>query len=108
MLLSGGAIDEVDERGEPIIGDTLLILLNAHTDEVPFRFPALEHDQQWQRLFDTTDAVAADPLFGGDERYPLQGRSVAVFKVTPPIRERRRQGLLTRADQAAEPVGAGH
>ena len=31
MLLSGDAIDEVDERGEPIIGDTLLVLLNAHT-----------------------------------------------------------------------------
>ena len=42
MLLSGNAIEEVDERGEPIVGDTLLVLLNAHTDEVPFTLPALD------------------------------------------------------------------
>ena len=50
MLLSGNAIEEVDERGEPIIGDTLLVLLNAHTDKVPFTLPPLDADQQWQRV----------------------------------------------------------
>src|SRR5262249_10327011 len=29
MWLNGGAIEEVDERGQPIIGDSLLVLFNA-------------------------------------------------------------------------------
>ena len=53
MLLSGTAIEEVDERGEPITGDSLLILLNAHSDAVPFLLPTLEPNQEWQRIFDT-------------------------------------------------------
>src|SRR4030095_10978988 len=34
MMLSGSAIDELTERGEPILGDTLVILLNGHSDAV--------------------------------------------------------------------------
>src|SRR5205823_14292228 len=45
MLLSGTAIEEVNERGELITGDTLIVLLNAHGDRVPFTLPALDVDQ---------------------------------------------------------------
>jgi len=90
MLLSGNAIEEVDERGERITGDTLLVLLNAHTDKVPFTMPPLEPDQQWQRLIDTVEQQAAERVFKPGIRYPLQGRSVAVFRLVPPLRERRR------------------
>jgi isoamylase len=90
MMLSGSAIEEVDERGEPIVGDTLLVLLNAHHDKVPFTLPDLEPDQQWQRVFDTVSAATPERTYRAGGRYPLHGRSVAVFKVTPPIRERRR------------------
>jgi glycogen operon protein len=90
MMLSGSAIEEVDERGGPIVGDTLLLLLNAHHDKVPFTLPDLEPDQQWQRVFDTASAATPEGTYRAGGRYPLQGRSVAVFKVIPPIRERRR------------------
>jgi len=90
MLLSGNAIEEVDERGERITGDTLLVLLNAHTDKVPFTMPPLEPDQQWQRLIDTVEQQAAERVYKPGIRYPLQGRSVAVFRLVPPLRERRR------------------
>ena len=39
VRLDGDAIDEVDERGERIVGDTLLILLNAGDEPVPFTLP---------------------------------------------------------------------
>jgi glycogen operon protein len=97
MLLSGNAIKEVDERGEPITGDTLLILLNAHTGKVPFKLPALDADQQWQRLVDTADPAVAQRLLKAGTRYPLEGRSVVVLKVTPPIRERRRRPATAQA-----------
>src|SRR5262245_57384774 len=90
MMLAGDAIEEVDERGEHIIGDTLLILLNGHDDSVPFTLPSLDPDRQWQRIFDTVDAQFEEREFRPETAYPLQGRSVALFKVNPPLRERRR------------------
>jgi isoamylase len=101
MLLAGNAIDEVGAQGEIITGDTLLVLFNAHDDKVPFTIPPLEPDQQWQRVFDTFDAQADERVFKPGSRYALQGRSVAVFKVTPPIRERRRPFAGTRGAKSA-------
>jgi isoamylase len=101
MMLNGSAIEETNERGEPILGDTLLVLLNAHSDRVPFTLPRLDDDQRWQRLFDTFDPQARDTAFKPAARYALQGRSVAVFKIALPRRERRRQSDHT---PAAEPV----
>jgi glycogen operon protein len=98
MLLSGDAIEEVDERGELITGDTLLILLNAHSDKVPFTLPPLDADHQWQRLFDTSDDQPTERPPRARARYPLQGRSVAVFKMIPPLRDRR---LTTATEQSA-------
>jgi isoamylase len=90
MLLNGNAIEEVNERGELIVGDSLLVLLNAHNDKVPFTLPPLEADNQWQRILDTRDPSAPDRLFKPAARYPLGGRTVAVLRATPPVRDRRR------------------
>jgi len=105
MLLSGSAIEEVNERGELILGDTLLALLNGHSDKVPFTLPPLDAEQQWQRVFDTFDPHGPVRLFKSGVPYPLQGRSVAVFKVMSPQRERRRLSDAQRA-AAAEPAKA--
>jgi isoamylase len=90
MLLSGSAIEELSERGEPVLGETLLVLLNAHSDKVPFTLPPLDGDQRWLRVFDTFDAHARPLVYKPAGRYPLQGRSVVVLKTTAPARERRR------------------
>ena len=99
MLLNGTAIEEVDERGELIIGDSLLVLLNGHSDNVPFTLPPLDDDHQWRRVVDTFEPHAPDRSFHPGGRYELRGRSVAIFKVTPPVRDRRRKG---DADPAVE------
>jgi glycogen operon protein len=111
MLLSGTVIEEIDERGEPLMGDTLLVLLNAHSDKVPFTLPPLEPAQQWQRVMDTIDPEAPERNYKPAVRYPLAGRSVAVFKVTPPAFERRRGSIAslaaTREPAAEEPQPVG-
>jgi glycogen operon protein len=101
MELSGSAIEEVNERGEPITGDTLLVLLNGHTDKVPFTLPETADAQQWQRVFDTFDPHGTEKLYKPGGRYPLQGRSVAVFKILSPRRERRR---LSDVERIAAPA----
>jgi glycogen operon protein len=97
MMLAGDAIEEVDERGEDIVGDTLLLLLNAHDAGVPFTLPPLDADRHWQRVFDTVDARFESRELDAGSTYLLQGRSVAVFKVNPPLRERRRAQTSTEA-----------
>ena len=113
MLLTGNAIEEVNERGELIVGDSLLVLLNAHNDKVAFTLPPLGEAQKWQRILDTRDPAAPDRTFKPSARYPLGGRAVAVLKVTPPIRDRRRSFESSRTAtpasvvaEAPEPVGA--
>jgi glycogen operon protein len=104
MLLNGSAIEELNERGEPIIGDSLLALLNGHSEKVAFTLPPLDENQQWRLVVDTFEPHAPDRSFRPGGRYSLQGRSVAIFKATPPIRDRRR-----RADAlaSAEPALIG-
>jgi glycogen operon protein len=91
MMLNGAAIEEVDERGQLVIGDSLLVLFNAHHDKVPFTLPPLEANQQWRRVFDTAETSSADRIYRPGGRYPLEGRSVVLFRVVPPVRDRRRQ-----------------
>jgi isoamylase len=105
MVLNGSSIEEMNEHGGPIVGDTLLILLNAHDEKVPFTLPALEADQQWRRMFDTYDAHGPDRAYKPRARYPLEGRSIAVFRVIPPARDRRKT-MEQEKQPAAEPVMA--
>jgi glycogen operon protein len=105
MLLSGTAIEEVNERGEPITGDTVLVLLNGHTDKVPFTLPEVENHHQWQRVVDTFDPLGVERRYKAGVHYALQGRSVAVFKILATLPERRRVSDVEHS-AAAEPAGA--
>ncbi|HEV8420985.1 MAG TPA: glycogen debranching protein GlgX [Actinomycetota bacterium] len=53
MLIHGEATDEVDERGRPILGDTLLLLLNGGARSRTFELPRVEGTGQWQELINT-------------------------------------------------------
>ena len=39
MRLAGDLIGEIDERGEPIKGDSILLLMNAHHEAISFMLP---------------------------------------------------------------------
>jgi glycogen operon protein len=88
MMLSGDEIEEVDERGEHITGDTLLILLNAHSEAVPFTLPIIQGAPHWLKVFDSVESRFGDGAFAAGASYPLQGRSVAVLKAAPPALQR--------------------
>ncbi len=53
FLLGGDAIATPDERGERITGDTLLLLLNAHHEDVTYLCPPVEWGSRWEVLADT-------------------------------------------------------
>ncbi|MGZ8635983.1 MAG: glycogen debranching protein GlgX [Actinomycetota bacterium] len=54
MLLHGRATDEVDERGRPIFGNTILLLLNGGTRSRTFTLPRVAAESRtWQMLINT-------------------------------------------------------
>ncbi|MDB4906577.1 MAG: glycogen debranching enzyme GlgX [Gemmatimonadetes bacterium] len=53
MLVNGEATDEVDDRGRPVTGDTLLLLLNNGDSEVRFTLPRLPDRGLWVELVHT-------------------------------------------------------
>jgi len=99
VLMVGNASDEVDERGRQVAGDTLLLLLNAHYEEVAFVLPPAKTEQAWVRVVDTIDANAAECRFAGGTQYPLQGRSLVLLRLDEE-RRRRREVDVARAPQA--------
>src|SRR5262249_276222 len=80
VRLAGDLIGDLDERGERIVGDTLLLLFNAHHEAIPFTLPAHKQRQHWEVLRDTP-AMPKTPLFhrGGDQ-VVLGGRSMVVLR----------------------------
>jgi glycogen operon protein len=53
MLLSGQATDEVDERGRPVLGKTVLLLLNGGVRSRRFVLPKLNGQGVWRELINT-------------------------------------------------------
>ena len=84
VRLAGDVIADVDERGEPIQGDTLLLLLNAHWEEIPFTLPQTKEGQIWETLVDTRDDYLPLRICRGGEKYPLYGRSLALLRTNIP------------------------
>jgi len=58
MLLHGEATDEVDDRGRPIEGDTLLLLLNGSAKARFFTLPAMDDPGTWTVLLHTAQRGA--------------------------------------------------
>jgi isoamylase len=84
LRLSGDAIDEVDNAGQPIVDDTLLLLLNAHHEPVGFVLPASRPHVGWQAVLDTSAATGSTSMHAlrGGAIYHLAGRSLALLQMT--------------------------
>ncbi|MFL5348592.1 MAG: glycogen debranching protein GlgX [Hyalangium sp.] len=79
FLLGGDAIPTPDERGRRVIGDGLLVLLNAHHEPVRFTLPQAEHGHPWVLEFYTAeDSRGPEPVSAS--AFELTGRSLAVFR----------------------------
>jgi glycogen operon protein len=84
VRLDGSQIDETDEHGNPIVGDTLFVLFSADDKPVRFAFPRREPEQRWERLLDTSDARWARRIQYDAAHYELTGRSTVVFRLAEP------------------------
>ena len=92
VRLNGDAIQEVDERGRPITGDTLLLLLNADDKPVTFVLPAAAPIERWETLFDTADPWQPARRVHGGDRYELPAHAMAALKLNSRKEDSRRAG----------------
>jgi len=79
VLLDGHAIPETDAHGRPIVGDTLLILLNAGANDVRFVMPRRK-GSRWERIVDTADPDGRPRKVDSGALCRIIGRSAAVFR----------------------------
>ncbi len=81
LRLAGEIMDEVDEQGRQIVGNTLLILMNAHHETIGFTLPRERGDLHWVRILDTARVWADPGPFPGARCYDLSGHSLALFEL---------------------------
>jgi glycogen operon protein len=79
MLLDGHAIRETDAHGEPIVGDTLLVVLNAAPDNVSFVIPG-DPGVAWERCLDTSRPEDPAAAVEAGSAWPVMARSAVVFR----------------------------
>jgi glycogen operon protein len=82
LVLAGDAIEEKNTRGNAIVDDTFLLLLNAHHEAIQFVMPQHDDSMLWHLILDTAISQPryANPSIKGGENYEIQGRSLVVFR----------------------------
>jgi isoamylase len=99
MRFDGGAITELDENGERIIGDTLIVFLNAWHEALPFTLPVVKEGTEWEVAFnaDVPDLIPGScVLKEGGPPHTVAGRSLMVLR----LREETAGGMQGRARAA--------
>jgi glycogen operon protein len=80
FLLGGDTIDTADERGERIVGDTLLVLMNAWHERVSYVLPDVEWGREWEILFDTAgETDFKRDLVSARGAIPVEARSIVLL-----------------------------
>jgi len=92
MLLAGDsdAMNEVDERGNAISDDTMLLLLNAHFEAVAFIItPYFRSEGQWDLLLDTRTPRGrrTQLTISAGGTFEMEARSLALFRLKPAEQE---------------------
>jgi glycogen operon protein len=84
VRLNGDQINDMDPRGVPIVGETMLILYNGHWESIPFTLPACAADHTWELLVNTAAPECPPEGHEGGATFDLKDRSVAVFRMRSP------------------------
>ena len=94
LRMAGDLMDEVDERGDPIKGDTLLLLINGHWEELAFTLPEAAEGISWQTVIDTAapDREPISQVYHARDQFPLYGRSLVLMRA---VRDEELQQSMT-------------
>lgn len=81
IVLAGDAIEETDARGNRIVDDTFLLLLNAHHEAIPFLLPSSEGNVSWSVVLNTHVGGVVIPAstVTSSEPFTIEPRSMALL-----------------------------
>ena len=68
MLLNGEVMDEYNEKGERFKDDILLMLINGHWEDQPFRLPGKAGEPDWEVLVIPSTPTQSDEAYAGSLR----------------------------------------
>lgn len=80
----GTQIEETDRRGERIEGESFLLLLNAHHEQIPFHVGGRAAARAWEVVFDTSTTAARRRVLANLAEYPLTERSLVLLRLRHP------------------------
>jgi isoamylase len=67
VFYAGNGLDDVDNEGNPLLDDDMLLLVNSHSQPIDFSLPFPEDDRPWQLLIDTAYDTAEEQKHGGEK-----------------------------------------
>lgn len=78
---------EYNEQGERIKDDVLLLLINGHWEDIPFKIPGKKAEPDWEILVDTGDSKRANAQsYCCGEVFDLKSRSLVLFRQPGPVK----------------------
>jgi len=82
MFLNGEEIRRRGDRGERLVDDTFILLLNAGHEDVTFRLPARRYGRRWILELTTAAASGGSPgrVLGMGEEVGVMSRSITVLR----------------------------
>jgi glycogen operon protein len=76
-----------DERGEPVVDDTFLLVFHAHHEDRVFVLPDAKFGATWRRVLDTVRGFASEPggeRFAAGAQLPVVARSLWLLRREAP------------------------
>lgn len=92
VIFEGGNMDEMDDEGNEVIGNTLLLLLNSHWKDKQFTLPPSQVDKYWRmfapemtdktwKLLVETTGELSSSCWMPQSQFKLGPRSMALFEL---------------------------
>ncbi len=79
VFLNGDAITETGGRGEAVVDDSFLLLLNAHSEALGFTLPPSAYGTAWTVVLDTDGSAEPGTVLDAGTGLTVTGRSVVVL-----------------------------
>jgi isoamylase len=89
LFLNGEAVSETDTRGEPVTGDSFLVICNAWWESLDWTLP--DSLPSWTLVIDTAQSSLPSGYRGTPGRTTVTGRSIQVWQADASHGERRRR-----------------
>jgi glycogen operon protein len=83
LFLAGDALEEQDEKGQPILDDNFLLLVNGHYEPISFTIPDMVKVKSWRIMLDTAKPDGKGKgkyIWAAKDSYPLLEHSLVLLR----------------------------